>query len=165
MQERKNHRVMLLCIILCGMCIAGFVFMFLVNKGDMDLYQAHEWTNVEAVYKKSGSYTETHYYENENGETEEEERVRYKWYYEYEINGQVYDCVDKGKVSEEPFEREKIRTIMVAVDDNAVYLMYENEEAFKNAYHSRNKMLMFVWGMICLIVIFICLPRKRRRRR
>lgn len=156
MRGKKKYGITFINVLFCIICIVGFAVMVLINKMEMDLYQKHEWTTVDAEYKKSISYTEEHSYEDADGETHTEERIRYKWYYEYEMDGQVYDCISSGEVNEEPSGGKDTRTIMVATDDNSVYMLYENEEDFKNSYNFRMKYMILVWGMICLVMICFC---------
>lgn len=144
--------------------------MFLSNKQQMDFYKAHQWTTVEAAYIKSNSYTETDRYNDGDGNVEEVERTRYEWHYEYEIDGQVYECISRGEVSEKPYyEEQNTRTIMVATDDYSVYMLYESEEDFKNSYNSGTKILMIVWGVIWGIIflgrIFIMVLSKKIKKR
>lgn len=148
--ERRKHRIGLVNIILIGLYIAGVVLLFVYNKRDMDLYQAHEWVTVEAVYKRSNSYTVTTY--DEDGD-EDEEEIRYEWYYEYKINGKVYECRVKDNIEEEPYGGQDTRTIMAATDDNSVYLLYENEEELKNSHNYKKRLSMFIWGIVGLVLI------------
>ena len=161
-REKKRGRVAL-NIMMCMVCVGGFLVLSFFSKMEMNLYQEHEWTTAEAVYQKSSSYIEKNTYEDADGGTIEEEETRYKWYYQYEINGKVYNCVVSDNISETPISGENTRTIMVATDNNAVYMLYENEEDFKNAYHSNRKSMLLIWGIVWFFMIFFTnLPRRRR---
>ena len=164
MIREKNHGINIGSIVsvLFGIvCIVGLVLTFLFCKQEMDLYQAHEWTTVKAAYIQSNSYTETERDEDADGNVEEVERTYYNWLYEYEIDGKMYECVVTGKSGEKPYEGQNTRTIMVATDDYTVYMLYENEEDFKNSYKSGIKFVTLVWlGVFCFFIVAIIIKKR-----
>lgn len=162
--RRRNQGMKFAGIILCIMCVVGFLFLHMVNKLQMDLYNAHEWISVEAVYKNSSSYIETETISDDEGDSETIEYVRYKWYYDYEVNGKNYSCSESGKTYEEPTESERTRTIMVAEDDNSVYMLYESPQDFENSYQMKRKTWQHIWATVCVITFGFLLLKKMFRR-
>ena len=158
--RRRNQGMKFLSLLCCIMCVAGFVCLHIMDKLQMDIYNAHEWIQVEATYKNSSSYIEKETIEDDEGDTETIEYVRYRWYYDYEINGKSYSCNEGDQINEKPEEMEETRTILVAEDNNSIYMLYESKEAFEKSYHAKSKNRMWIWGAAC-ILIFIMLSAKK----
>lgn len=133
-----------------------FAFCFFViyrqNKTEKEDFESHEWMQVEATFQSSSSYIEE----------ATEEHVRYIWCYTYEVNGTIYTCSERGQISESPATNK--RTIMVAEDDVAHYMMYENEEDFNRSYKSKNKTLFSICAaffvILCIMTSIKIKPRR-----
>ena len=93
----------------------------------LELYEKHEWIQAEATYSGSSSYIE----ERQDEEGAVTEVVRDSWCYDYEVNGQVRSAFLSGRKKEIPDKKEQERMIMVAKDDNSIYMMYESDKQMK----------------------------------
>lgn len=108
--------------------IAVFIFKGL---GDYNTYKSHSWIETEAQFAGSEEYQTTERIGvRHKGRTRSSVTVtRYKWEYQYEINGSSHSFTIEKKKESRPEKPTKY--IIVAEDDNSLYLSYKNGGALK----------------------------------
>ncbi|MDE6708998.1 MAG: hypothetical protein K2J76_00745 [Oscillospiraceae bacterium] len=108
--------------------IAVFIFKGL---GDYNIYKSHSWIETEARFAGSEAYQTTEKIgPRRHGRTRHSVIVtRYKWEYRYEINGMEHSFTIEKKKESSPENQTKY--IIVAEDDNSLYLSYKNGGALK----------------------------------
>lgn len=139
MKRKKTRLGCVENVLFVMLCIVGFS-LFIHTKKQMNLYQSHEWITVEAVYNSSDSYSVS---------TDDGVETRYRWNYIYEVDGQVYDCVDDIEHTG-PGSGGTIK-IMVATDDNSIYMLYGSEEEFKASYKLLKRLNVYFWIILFLV--------------
>lgn len=111
---------------------AGFIAVFILKGlGDYNTYKSHSWIETEARFAGSEAYQTTERIgPRRHGRTRSSVTVtRYKWEYQYEINGGSHSfIIDKRKESS---PENPTKHIIVAEDDNSIYLSYKNGGALK----------------------------------
>ena len=108
--------------------IAVFIFSGL---GEYNTYKSHSWIETEARFVGSEAYQTTERIGSRHkGRTRSSVIVtRYKWEYQYEINGRSHSfIIDKRKESS---PEKQTKYIIVAEDDNSLYLSYKNGGVLK----------------------------------
>lgn len=110
----------------------SFIAVFITKGlGDYNTYKSHSWIETEAQFTGSEAYQTTERIGSRHkGRTRSSVIVtRYKWEYQYEINGGSHSfIIDKRK---ESAPENKVKYIIVAEDDNSLYLSYKNGGALK----------------------------------
>lgn len=111
---------------------ASFIAVFIFKGlGDYNTYKSHSWIETEARFAGSEAYQTTEKIgPRRHGRTRSSVIVtRYKWEYSYEINGAEHSfIIDKRKESS---PENPTKYIIVAEDDNSLYLSYKNGGALK----------------------------------
>lgn len=110
----------------------SFIAVFITKGlGDYNTYKSHSWIETEARFAGSEEYQTTEKIgPHHKGRTRSSVIVtRYKWEYQYEINGSSHSfIIDKRKESS---PEKPTKNIIVAEDDNSLYLSYKNGGALK----------------------------------
>lgn len=150
MSEVKKFSIFL------GVMIFFVALLIYANgKVKLDTYEAHQWYQVDAVYQKTTSkkYDDLDYTETE-----------YTWHYEYVINGQRYACSVQNASSQYPNAYQYIKKIMVAKDNSAIYLLYEDVEDLKSSLsHNVSKIIVYGGVYFALFCVVMKIIKKRRR--
>ena len=114
--------------VIFAIIIAVFIFKGL---GDYNTYKSHSWIETEARFAGSEAYQTT-----EKIGVRRRGRIRhsvvvtrYNWEYQYEINGSSHSfTIEKQKESS---PEKPTKNIIVAEDDNSLYLSYKNGGTLK----------------------------------
>ncbi len=111
---------------------ASFIAVFIFKGlGDYNTYKSHSWIETEARFAGSEEYQTTEKIGvRRHGRTRSSVIVtRYKWEYQYEINGSSHSFIIEKKKEISP--EKPTKNIIVAEDDNFLYLSYKNGGALK----------------------------------
>ncbi|MDE5859535.1 MAG: hypothetical protein K2H23_04000 [Oscillospiraceae bacterium] len=111
---------------------ASFIAVFIFKGlGDYNIYKSHSWIETEAQFVGSEEYQTTEKIgPRRHGRTRNSVIVtRYKWEYQYEINGSSHSFTIEKKKESSP--ENKVKYIIVAEDDNSLYLSYKNGGVLK----------------------------------
>ncbi|MBP3458142.1 MAG: hypothetical protein J6K58_02925 [Lachnospiraceae bacterium] len=122
----------------------------------MDLFNEHEWMQVEAQWSSSVKYNKTENETDENGDSYSVNKTYYHWYYTYQVNGIEYKCVENEISEEKPYSEDYSIDILAATDDPGIYMLYSSEEIFKEHMSFSNK-LSFTFPLF-LWIVFILFP-------
>lgn len=143
-------------ILMLFICVAAFVIMYVQDKKEMDLFNAHEWMQVEAQWSSSTRYYKTEYETDENGDSYSVRETYYHWYYIYQVDGIEYKCVEDERSEEKPYYEDYSIDILAATDDPSIYMLYSSEEIFKESNSFSKKLSielpLFIW------IVFILIP-------
>lgn len=132
----KNKRVLKAFVFMplyaAAVIFASFIAVF-VSKGlgDYGIYKSHSWVETEARFAGSEEYKTTEKIGvHRKGKTRHSVTViRYRWEYRYEIDGEEHSFFIDRKKESSPEKTTKY--IIVAEDDNSLYLSYKNGGALK----------------------------------
>jgi len=145
--KKSKKEIISTSILTFTICALITLVVCMEEKKEMDYFNAHDWVQVEAEWSSAWRYEER--------DSDDNMQEYYRWYYTYEMDGKEYKCEESEHSDNEPPYEPYTKTILVASDDHSIYLLYENEEQFKESKAFQKKMTPVLLGIIWLVIFII----------